>query len=34
MKTLRQMGIPIKGKHGGTTVSTIKKANEKKKWKK
>ena len=30
VKTLRTMGIPVKGKHGQTTVSKIKKANAKK----
>jgi hypothetical protein len=30
VKTLRKIGIPVKGKHGQTTVAKIKKANAKK----
>jgi hypothetical protein len=30
IKTLREMGIPVKGKHGQTTVAKVKKENAKK----
>jgi hypothetical protein len=29
VKTLRKIGIPVKGKHGNTTVGTIKKKKKK-----
>jgi len=30
VKTIRDMGIPVKGKHGNTTVAKIRKAKKRK----